>query len=199
MTAARSVPAFRAHATLSSFRRPTGLGGLLFLSAGLMLLAAGCSKASKPRSSEAAPAAAKAEEKAEAPAEEPPLKLAQPKKAPAKPAAPPPVEIVQKDPTKWDTADLQTGLTTHDPRFVPAVLIFSMQNMNGAKQAEELRGLAEKAGQMKDDLTVPLALPTAPLVTPVSASKPVVPGSVVTPPGRGMRRPGRGGVRPGGE
>ncbi len=88
-------------------------------------------------------------------------------------------------------------------RFVPAVLLFSFQSGNGAKQADELKGLLERAGQMKDDATIALPLPPPPNATPVTAAKPVVPGQAATPPGTPAaptRRPRRmGGFRgPGG-
>src|SRR5580692_5337966 len=98
------------------------------------------------------------------------------KSAEPKPAPPVVVHHVPPDPTKWQLADLQAGLTTHDMRFVPAVLIFSMQSANGAKQADDLKGLLERAGQMKDDPSIALPLPPAPNATPVTAAKPVVPG-----------------------
>ncbi len=151
----------------------------------------------KPKA--AAEPAAEAE-KAEAPAAAP---AEVEKKPEAKPAPPIVVHHVPSDPTKWQLVDLQAGLTTHDMRFVPAVLLFSFQSGNGAKQADELKGLLECAGQMKDDATIALPLPPPPNATPVTAAKPVVPGQAATPPGTPAaptRRPRRmGGFRgPGG-
>jgi len=146
----------------------------LLICAGLLAAAPGCSKSAKPK--------AAAEPAAEAEKEEAPAAPQVEKKPEAKPAPPVVVHHVPPDPTKWQLADLQAGLTTHDMRFVPAVLIFSMQSANGAKQADDLKGLLERAGQMKDDSSIALPLPPAPNATPVTAAKPVVPGQPATPP-----------------
>ena len=170
-------------------RRAGRWGGLLLLGAGLMLAGAGCGKSAKPAASTAAaePAAAAAEEKEDAPAEaKAPAKAAK-KKAEAKPAAAPEAKPNVKDPAKWQLADLQAGLTTHDLRFVPAVLIFSLQSPNGAERAEELRGLLQRAGQMKDDPIVPLPLPPTPVVTVTTGVAPAA-APAATPAAKGGRR-----------
>jgi hypothetical protein len=164
-------------------------GRFLLICGCLIFIAPGCGSSSKPKAS-AEPAAAEAEEKAEEPAPVVPAKFQ--KKPVAKPAAPEVVQLTQKDPMKWELADLQSGLSARDPRFMPAVLIFSMQNPSGAKRATELRGLLERAGQMKDDPSVPLPLAAAPApVSQVSASKPGTQGPPVatpaTPPAAGGR------------
>ena len=155
----------------------------------LLFAAPGCGNSSKAKPATQA-AAAEAEEKEEAPAA--PVEV---KKKPAAPAplAAPLARRSPKDLTKWELADLQAGLVAHDQRFVPAVLIFSMQNPNGSKQAEELRVLLERTGQMKDDATTPpLPLPPGPAAVPVTAAKPVTPGPAVVPPG-GAAAPARTG------
>ncbi len=157
--------------------------------------AAGCGKSSKPKA-EAQPAAADAEQKAEQPAEKAPAPAAE------KPAQVKPAPIARRrpqDPMKWEVVDLQSGLAAHDGRFVPAVMFFSIQNPNGAKQANELRTLLERAGQLKDDAMITLPLAPAPITS--TAAKPVVQGpapvtppagATPTPPGsRGNRRGGR--------
>jgi hypothetical protein len=101
---------------------------------------------------------------------------------------------------KWELADLQSGLSAHDARFLPAVMIFSMQHLNGAKQAEELRALLERAGQLKDDPSITLPLAPAPTAaTPATAAKPVTPPTASTPPANAAAAPGRGMRRMGGK
>jgi hypothetical protein len=146
----------------------------LLICVGLLAAAPGCSKSAKPK--------AAAEPAGEAEKEEAPAAPQVEKKPEAKPAPAPVVHHVPPDPTKWQLVDLQAGLTTHDMRFMPAVLIFSIQSGNGAKQADDLKGLLERAGQMKDDPSIALPLPPAPNATPVTAAKPVVPGQPATPP-----------------
>jgi hypothetical protein len=170
---------------------------------------AGCgnSSKSKPAAGQAADAAAAPEENAEPAANQPrPLfgKHAAPS-APVKPAVAPALARHRpKDSLKWELADLQTGLAARDPQFVPAVLIFSSQNLNDAKAAGDLRGLLERAGQMSDDPGVALPLapaPAAPAVaapaatTPVAATKPAMPtptpAAAPSDPGNGPGRLGR--------
>jgi 2-oxoglutarate dehydrogenase E2 component (dihydrolipoamide succinyltransferase) len=164
----------------------------------LAFAAPGCGNSSTPKNPPAQPAvAANAEEQAEAPAEKPPAKVE--KKPEAKPAPAPLARHRPQDPTKWELADLQSGLASHDARFLMAVMIFSMQHPNGAKQAEELRGLLERAGQMKDDSSITLPLAPAPVAATATAATPVTPPTAATPPANGaapplsgMRRMGRG-------
>ena len=174
----------------------------LLLCGSMALALPGCGNSSKKAAPGQQPAAANAEEKAEAPAEEPRGKLG--KKAPVeeKPAAAP-VPVARRrpdDPTKWQLADLKSALAAHDLRFVPAVVIFSMQNQ-GSKRAKELQDLLVSASQMKDDSTITLPLPPQPTATPVTAAKPALPTAApVTPPagaptpnaGKRMPRFGRG-------
>jgi hypothetical protein len=174
----------------------------LTLGAALMLSAAGCSKVDKPRQTpeEAARAEQKAEPAAAAPAEPPkPEKKEEP---PAKPAPVVEVRHVPADPTKWVLADLQAGLSNHDIRFIPAVVFFSLQHANDAQHANELKGLLETAGKMKDDPNPLLPLPAAPVATAapaVPATIPVLPlpgttaaGKPTAPEGRRPRRLGGG-------
>jgi hypothetical protein len=143
----------------------------------VVFAAAGCGNSPKPKAPEQAPATAAAEEKDEAPVEKPPAKAE--KKPEAKPAHPPVARRRSDDPTKWELADLKTGLSAQDARFIPAVVAFGMQH---PKQADELRALLERAGQLKDDPAI--TLPLSPLALPAAvttASKPVTP-SPATPP-----------------
>jgi hypothetical protein len=157
----------------------------------------GCGNSSTPKNPPAQPAVANAEEQAEAPAEKAPAKVE--KKPEAKPAPAPLVRRRPQDPTKWELADLKSGLASHDARFLVAVTIFSLQHPNDAKQAEELRGLLERAGQMKDDSSITLPLAPAPAATTATAAKPVTPPTATTPPANaaapalgGVKRMGRG-------
>ncbi len=161
----------------------------LVVCAGLLAAAPGCSKMTKPKEDERAAEAAKVEPPAVAPKVE---------KKEAKPApAPVVVRHVPADFTKWQLADLGAGLSNHDFRFLPAVMMFTMQPGDGTKKAAELKGLLEQAGQMKDDPSIALPLPPAPNA-PVTAAKPVVPGgtpagnapATTTPPMRRGRRMG---------
>jgi len=161
----------------------------------LTFAAPGCGNSSTPKNPPAQPAvAANTEEQAEAPAEKPPAKVE--KKPEAKPAPAPLVRRRPQDPTKWELADLQSGLASHDARFLLAVMVFSMQHPNGAKQAEELRGLLESAGQMKDDSSITLPLAPPPAATTATAAKPVTPPTASTPPANGAAPP-LGGTRMG--
>ncbi len=152
--------------------------GLLLLWVWLAFAAPGCSKSSTAKTPTNQPAAAAdADEKAEAPAEKAPVKIEK------KPAVPVPVVRRRpKDPMKWELADLQTGLAAHDLRFVPAVLVFSVQNPNGAKQAEELQALLERAGQLKDDPSITLPLTQPPASAQATASPAA--GPAATPPAK---------------
>jgi hypothetical protein len=161
------------------FRQVGRFGGLLLLCVWLAFAAPGCGKSSTAKTPTDQPAAAAdADEKAEAPAEKPPVKIEK------KPAVPVPVVRRRpKDPMKWELADLQTGLAAHDLRFVPAVLVFSVQNPNGAKQAEELQALLERAGQLKDDPSITLPLTQPPASAQAAASQPAA-GPAATPPAK---------------
>jgi hypothetical protein len=156
-----------------------GSRGLLLLGVCLALTAPGCGSKSK---TPAHTVAADAEQKAEEPAEKPPAKVE--KKPPVVVAPPaPPVRHVPQDVTKWQLADLQAALAVHDLRFVMAVLMFSVQNRNGQKEAQDLKALLASAGQMKDDpsIALPLSPAPVPVTGAVTASKPVVPGPAATP------------------
>jgi hypothetical protein len=165
------------------FRAMVRPAQLLLLCGSMALALPGCGNSSKPKAApEQPPAEANAEEKAEAPAEQPRGKLG--KKAPVeeKPAAPAPVARHRPDdPTKWQLADLKSGLAAHDLRFVPAVMVFSVQNQ-GSKRAKELQDLLVGAAQMKDDPSITLPLPPQPTATPVTAAKPAPPTAPATPP-----------------
>jgi hypothetical protein len=155
---------------------------VLILGVCLAFALSGCGNSSKPKPAEQPAAAAEPEEKAEAPAEKP-AKIQ--KRPEAKPAPPPVARRRPDDPMKWDVADLQSGLSAHDGRFVPAVVGFSMQHLNGAKQAGELKGLLERAGQLKDDPGVSLPLSPGVTTTPTAtaaAANPVTPPVAATPP-----------------
>jgi hypothetical protein len=173
-------------------RRAVGPRGLVLVLVGLVLAAPGCGSKSK---ASAQPAAAEAEQKGEEPDVKPAAKVEK-KPVEVKPAEPVARKVPQ-DPMKWQVADLQAGLSAQDGRFVPAVMLFSMQNLNGQKQAQDLKGLLVTAGRMKDDVSISLPLSPAPAPASVTASKPVVPGSPVgpsQPPTRsGRKRPGRDG------
>ncbi|HEV3304262.1 MAG TPA: hypothetical protein VG055_31725 [Planctomycetaceae bacterium] len=150
----------------------------------------GCGNSSTAKNTPAQPAvAANADEQAEAPAEKPAAKVE--KKPEAKPA-PPVARRRPQDPTKWELADLKSGLSAHDARFLMAVVAFTSKHPN---DAEDLRALLERAGQLKDDSSI--TLPLAPAPTTATAAKPVTPPTASTPPakaaaglGRGMRRKG---------
>jgi hypothetical protein len=170
----------------ASSRRPVryawqaaGSRGWLLLGICLALTAPGCGSKSK---TPAPTVAADAEQKAQEPAEKPPA-IAE--KKPPVVAAPPaaPVRHVPQDVTKWQLADLQAALAAHDLRFVMAVLVFSVQNRNGQKEAQDLKALLASAGQMKDDPSIALPLSPAPVPATgaVTASKPVVPGQAAPP------------------
>jgi hypothetical protein len=160
----------------------------------LAFAAPGCGNSSTPKNPPAQPAVAANAEEQEAPAEKPPEKVE--KKPEAKPAPVPLVRRRPQDPRKWEVADLRSGLSAHDARFLPAVMVFSMQHLNGAKEAEELRALLERAGQLKDDSSI--TLPLAPAPTATTAAKPVTPPTASTLPANaaapalgGMRKMGR--------
>jgi hypothetical protein len=154
--------------------------GLLFLCVCLAMGAPGCghSKSKAPAQTAAAEAEQKAEEPAEKPPEKAPEKIAK-KPVEAKPAAP--VARRPQDLTKWQLADLKSGLSAHDLRFAAAVLFFSLQNRNGKTEAQELKGLLESAAGMPDDTSISLPLSPAPVAAAVTAAKPVVPGAAAAP------------------
>lgn len=161
----------------------------------LAFAAPGCGNSSTPKNPPAQTAvAANAEEQAEAPAEKAPAKVE--KKPEVKPAPAPLARRRPQDPTKWELADLQSGLASRDARFLVAVTIFSVQHRNGAKQAEELRGLLERAGQMKDDPSITLPLAPPPTTATAATAQPVTPPTVSTPPAKGTAPP-VGGIRMG--
>jgi hypothetical protein len=156
--------------------RAVGPRGRALLFVGLALAAPGCGSKSK---APAQPAAAVAEEKTDEPDVKPAAKV---EKKPVEAKPPEPVaRKVPQDPMKWQVADLQAGLSAQDARFVPAVMFFSMQNLNGQKQAQDLKALLVTAGRLKDDVSISMPLSPAPASASVTASKPVVPGSPVTP------------------
>jgi hypothetical protein len=169
---------------------------LLFV--GLALAAPGCG--SKSKAPPAQTVAAEAEQKADEPDAKPAAKV---EKKPVEAKPPEPVaRKVPQDPMKWQVADLQAGLSAQDGRFVPAVMFFSVQNLNGQKQAQDLRALLVTAGRLKDDVSISLPLSPAPASASVTASKPVVPGPPVTPgqppTGTGRKKPRMGGAGFGG-
>ena len=178
-------------------RRAVGPRGLVLVFVGLVLATPGCGSKSK---APAQPAAAEAEQKGDEPEIKPAVKVEK-KPVEAKPAEPVARKVPQ-DPMKWQVADLQAALSAQDGRFVPAVIFFSMQNLNGQKQAQDLKGLLVTAGRMKDDVSISLPLSPAPAPASVTASKPVVPGSPVgpspAPTGTGRKRPRMGGAGFGG-
>jgi len=155
----------------------------------LAFAAPGCGNSSTPKNPPAQPAVAAADEQAEAPAEKPAAKV---EKKPEATPAPPVARRRPQDPTKWELVDLKSGLSAHDARFLMAVVIFTSKHPN---DAEDLRALLERAGQLKDDSSI--TLPLAPAPTVATAAKPVTPPTASTPPanaaaglGRGMRRKG---------
>jgi hypothetical protein len=162
---------------------------LAFFGVCLAFAAPGCGNSSTPKNPSAQPAVAAADEQAEAPAEKPAAKVE--KKPEAKPA-PPLARRRPQDPTKWELADLKSGLSAHDARFLPAVVVFTSKHPN---DAEDLRALVERAGQLKDDPSI--TLPLAP--APTTAAKPVTPPTASTPPANTAAAPGRGMRRMGGK
>jgi hypothetical protein len=165
-----------------------GPRGLLLLCVCLALTAPGCGSKSK---TSAHAVAADAEQKAEEPAEKPPAKV---EKKPPVVVAPPaaPMRRVPQDVTKWQLADLQSALAAHDLRFVMAVLVFSLQNRTGEKEAQDLKALLASAAQMKDDPNISLPLSPAPVAAPITAAKPVV---AIPPPGQSQPPADRRSVR----
>jgi hypothetical protein len=157
----------------------------------LAFAAPGCGNSSTPKNPPAQPAVAAADEQAEAPAEKPAAKVE--KKPEAKPA-PPLARRRPQDPTKWELADLKSGLSAHDARFLMAVVVFNSKHPN---DAEDLRALVERAGQLKDDPSI--TLPLAPAPTTATAAKPVTPPTASTPPANTAAAPGRGMRRMGGK
>lgn len=159
--------------------QPAGLRGWLVICLGLAIALPGCGRL---KSKSAAPApTAEAEKKAEDPdpAEKPPIKV---EKKPVEVKAPAPVvRHIPSDLTKWKFADLQSALSAQDLRFVAAVMVFSSQSLNGKQQAQELKGLLETAGRMKDDPSVTLPLAAPPAFGATTAAKPVVPGAAAAP------------------
>jgi hypothetical protein len=176
---------------------------LAVLCVSFVFAAPGCGNSSTPKAAKEQPAAAaNEEEKVEAPVQKPPAKVE--KKPEVKPAPAPVAHRRPEDPTKWDLADLQSGLTAQDARFVPAAVNYSKQHPNGAKEAQDLRGLLERVGTMKDDPSITLPLAPAPVAAPVTAAKPVTPAPATAPANtapaaKGMRRPGGGFGRIGGQ
>ncbi|HET6328438.1 MAG TPA: hypothetical protein VFG04_27395 [Planctomycetaceae bacterium] len=171
-----------------------GPRGWLLICLGLAIVMPGCGRL---KSKSAAPAAtADAEKKAEEPdpTEKPPIKV---EKKPVEVKAPAPVvRHVPSDLSKWQLADLQSALSAQDLRFVGAVMLFSVQSLNGKKQAQDLKGLLESAGRMKDDASISLPLAPAPAFGPMTAAKPVVPGAAADPsqpaaPSGRKKKPGR--------
>jgi hypothetical protein len=184
------VPGASLARTACRARRAVGPRGLLLLFLGLAVAAPGCGAKSK---APAQPAAAEAEQKADEGEAQPVAKV---DKKPVVAKAPEVVtRKVPQDPMKWQVADLQVGLSAQDGRFVPAVMFFSIQNLNGKKQAEDLKGLLVAAGRLKDDASISLPLSPAPVPASVTASKPVAPTAAVTP---GQRPTKSGRKRPGG-
>jgi hypothetical protein len=127
-----------------------------FVLPALLLPAVGCAK--KPKESAVV---ADAEPAAE---EEKPAEVVAPvakkkKKGAEKPAAAQPPAASTNDISKWEVADLDAALARKDLLFVPAVVLYGVRNPGDAKRANALDALVRQVARMKDDPTIPLALP----------------------------------------
>jgi hypothetical protein len=142
--------------------RALRLAGWFVLPA-LLLLAAGCGGGSSKKQI-ADSGQAQEEEKAAPVAEEeaaPVVRKRGKLKVAEKPATPEPPVRSNKDVAKWDMADLNAALVRRDLLFLPAVVLFSARNPDDSKRAEDLDALLRRVAKLKDDPTIPLAMPSS--------------------------------------
>jgi hypothetical protein len=158
-----------------------GTPATLFAIAAMAVLAAGCGGSSKTPTAasgggDSGQAQAQEEEKAApagdaaapAPVAKRRNKLIALKTADTAAVPPPPPS--NKDFSKWEMADLDAALARRDLMFVPGAVMFSVRDLNDAKRAQELAELAQRVAKLKDDPTIPLAMPSA--ASPVGAKAP---------------------------
>jgi hypothetical protein len=139
--------------------RPLQMAAWLVLPA-VLILAVGCGGGSSKKAKDTttvAEADTSQEEEKEAPAPAPPPKKKF--KIVEKAAEPEPSSASTSDFSKWEKPDLEAALTRKDILFTPAVVLYAARGPNDPKRADELDALVRKVARMKDDPSIPLAIP----------------------------------------
>jgi len=187
----RGGPSFR------DLRSAVRLAGWLTLPAAL-LLAVGCGGGSDKKQKAVAVAESSGDDDdKEAPSQEAAPAPKKKAKVVVQAEEPEPAPPAVHDINKWDLAQLNAALNRRDPQFAMAAILFSARDAADAKRAADLDSLLQKVAKIKDDASIPLALPPGAFTggdkSPVAA--PGAPGQAQPPGGlmpgrRRMIRPG---------
>jgi hypothetical protein len=163
----------------------------------LLMPLAGCGSGSSKKAGDSTAVAqtdqAQEEEKeAPAPAAPAPKKK---QRAALIPAEPDLAAASSNDITKWKSADLDSAILRKDPLFVLAAVVYSANGPNDAKRAGELDALVRKVARLKDDATIPLALPSG-VFASADVEAPAAPAKAAGTPAAapGSPRPKKGGA-----